>query len=489
MHNQSIQIIVPGIIVDFVKRGSLAGALQQLSSMVEAELKISIWNGHGATSSTNNQTTCRTLYYHRKPVGQFIHPTDMKDGPMENVISAMVSMLEHAIDRETSVTDLADEMIGSYEELNLLYKLLPSIATNVHPDTIGEVLVEETMRTLHCQRVSLLVLDKSKKHLTVLASRGLPANAKSLSIPVKGSVSGHALSLEDSLIINKVSEHPELAALSRGDYGSESFAVVRVVLKAQGEPVGVLTATDRHGRAEFTARDQSLLEGLAAMGASALLNCRLHSTINRQMVSTIRALASAIDAKDQYTHEHSARVAHLAVATARAMGMTDTESLREVELAGLLHDIGKIGISDKILSKEGRLTTEEFNLVKKHADIGARIVENVEGLEQVAKAVRHHHERYDGLGYPTGLSGDVIPLTSRMITVTDVFDCLTSNRPYRQAIGVEEAIAEIDRSKGTQLDPKVVDVFLKIIRVELAKGLPSPKQGDATPKPEPFPVG
>lgn len=471
MHNQTIHLLIPEIIYESAHRGTLASALESLASLAEAKMSVAIDKGDDALGQTKQATECRILFYHTKPVGRIFHAPVEKNSILDRAIGTMVFMLEHAIDRELSITSLADEMIGSYEELNMLYKLLPSMATGVHPGAIAEVLVEETMRTLQCQRVSLLVLNDSKTHLQVLASRGLPPKAQRLSIPVAGSVSGHALSADDSLIINKVSDHPELAAMSRGDYDSDAFAVVRVVLKAQGEPVGVLTATDRYGMAEFTARDQSLLEGLAAMGASALLNCRLHSTVNRQMVSTIRALASAIDAKDQYTHEHSARVAHLAVATARAIGIHDAELLREVELAGLLHDIGKIGISDKILSKEGRLTTEEFNIVKTHADIGARIVENVDGLERVAKAVRHHHERYDGLGYPSGLSGEQIPLTSRLITVTDVFDCLTSNRPYRSSIDVEQAISEINRSKDTQLDPKIVDAFLNIIRRELANGI------------------
>jgi len=358
-------------------------------------------------------------------------------------------------------------MIACYEELNMLYSLLPSIATRVHASDVAEVLVDETMRTLHCRRVSLLMIDETGKNLKVLAARGLPDHVRNTTIPLKGTISGRTIDSDNCLIVNDLTEHPDLAELSHGDYDSNAFAVIRVPLKAQGEAVGVLTVTDRIDADEFTARDRKLLEGLAAMGASALLNCRLHGTINRQMITTIQALASAIDAKDQYTHAHSARVAQLVVATARELGMNDAETCREVELAGLLHDIGKIGIPDAILTKAGRLTPEEFVTVQKHTEIGAGIVEHVQGLERVAEAVRHHHERYDGLGYPSGLARDAIPVTSRMIAIADVFDVLTSDRPYRKAVGVEEAMRELDRFKGTQFDPTIVEVFQSVIKREL----------------------
>jgi putative nucleotidyltransferase with HDIG domain len=187
------------------------------------------------------------------------------------------------------------------------------------------------------------------------------------------------------------------------------------------------------------------------------------------MITTIQALASAIDAKDQYTHAHSARVAQLVLATARELGITDPETCREVELAGLLHDIGKIGIPDAILTKAGRLTPEEFATVQRHTEIGAGIVRKVEGMERVAQAVRHHHERYDGLGYPLGLARDAIPVTSRMIAIADVFDVLTSDRPYRKAVGVEEAVLEINRFRGTQFDPAIVDAFQRVISRELER--------------------
>lgn len=470
MSASQLHIVSPDQISEAVQSGRLNEAILGIAELVGADLTTDDPTTTGAAETTARDGVDELpIEYKGKPVGRVLYGDETGAKSLQQAARAIASVLSHVVGREAAVGDLAEEMIACYEELNMLYSLLPSIATRVHAADVADVLVDETMRTLHCRRVSLLVIDEARKNLIVLAARGLPDHVRNTTIPLAGTISERAIDFDDCLIINDLAEHPEISELSRGDYASNAFAVIRVPLRAQGEAVGVLTVTDREGTAEFTARDRKLLEGLAAMGASALLNCRLHGTINRQMISTIQALASAIDAKDQYTHAHSARVAQLVVATARELGMTDAETCREVELAGLLHDIGKIGIPDAILSKAERLTPEEFVTVQKHTEIGAGIVEHVEGLERVGQAVRHHHERYDGLGYPSGLARDGIPVTSRMIAIADVFDVLTSNRPYRKAVGAEEALRELNRFKGTQFDPAIVDAFQRVIDRELVR--------------------
>ncbi len=181
-------------------------------------------------------------------------------------------------------------------------------------------------------------------------------------------------------------------------------------------------------------------------------------------MSTIRALALAVDAKDHYTHAHSDRVSRFCVAAARRMGITESDALRQIELAGVLHDIGKIAIPDAVLSKTTKLTSQEYNqLVKTHVRVGAQIVGNVSGLERVAAAILHHHERYDGGGYPDGLRGEAIPLTSRLVAVADTFDAMTSDRPYRKALSHQVAFAELKKCCGTQFDPDVVAAFVEAL--------------------------
>lgn len=450
-------------VADSLQFGRFRKGLTDLAGLAGADLAISDGNGGSTPLPASQDAVQVDIRYRGEAAGRVVYLQNGNTNSLSIAAATISSLVEHAIEREAAVGDLAKEMVTSFEELTMLYSLLPNIAAKEDTQEIGELLVAESARTLNCRRVSLLLLDEKKQNLTVLASRGLPEEAKHTTIPVSTSIAGQALLDDDFLIVNNVADRPDLAALSLGDYDTPSFSIVRVPLRAQGDALGVLTATERIGDTEFTARDHKLLAGLSAVGSSALMNCRLHATINRQMLSTIEALALAVDAKDPYTHEHSRRVSNLCVATARVLGMKDPNSCREVRLAGLLHDIGKIGVADHVLRKKGPLSPDEFALIKSHAVIGARIAARVEGLEHVSKAILHHHERYDGLGYPLGLTGETTPMMAKLITVADCFDSLTSDRPYRKARSREEAVAELKRSTGTQLDPNIVKAFLEVI--------------------------
>lgn len=378
---------------------------------------------------------------------------------------AIRHLIEHASSRETAVADLASQLCACYEELNVTYELLQSMASKVTEQEIGGALVARVAETLNCRRVSLLVLDEQQENLRVLASVGLPEEARNAVIPVKTSVAGKVLEEADPLLVEDICSRPDLAELSRGSYETGVFAVIRVPLRTQGHPVGVLAVTERNDSGDFTSHDCKLLEGLSAMGAASLMHCRLQRMVQEQMMSTIRALALAVDAKDHYTHAHSDRVSRFCVAAARRMGITETGLLREIELAGILHDVGKIAIPDAILSKPGKLTPEEHrHLIQTHVHVGAQIVAHVKGLENVAAAILHHHERYDGLGGPDGLRGDSIPLMSRLVAVADTFDAMTSDRPYRKALSLQVALDELARCSGTQFDPSVVAAFVAALR-------------------------
>jgi len=184
-------------------------------------------------------------------------------------------------------------------------------------------------------------------------------------------------------------------------------------------------------------------------------------------IQTIRALAEAIDAKDAYTRGHSERVAVYASRIAREMNLPK-ELIERVYFAGLLHDVGKIGIPDAIITKPDRLNEEEYEEIKRHPEIGAKILEPVEFLRSVVPCVRHHHEWYDGCqnGYPDRLAGDQIPLPSRVIVVADTVEAMTSDRPYRKALPIDAVVKEMHKYSGTQFDPVVVDAFLKLLEDE-----------------------
>ena len=462
-----LHLSAPAELDEYLRPGKVRQALAQLANLAGADLTVQSHRDLPVTDpeSTDNADTI-PIDYRGKELGRVSFALNDQADDVTRAADSMARLLEHMVDRERAVSDLADAMFTCYDELTMLYTLLPKMASKAYPREIAEVLVEETARTLNCRRVSLMVLDENGENIRVLASCGLPPEARNICIPILSSDVDRAASGDESLIGGDRGNCPDLAALSEGDYGAAAFEVMRVPLRARGETVGVLTATERLPSADFTARDRKLMDGLSAMGASALMNCRLHAAVTDQMLSTIQALASAVDAKDQYTHDHSGRVAELCVATALEMGVNDTTVLREMELAGLLHDIGKIGIPDSILTKNGPLTHEEFAIAKTHVNIGASIVEQVRGLERVAEAILHHHERYDGMGYPSGLAADAIPFASKLIAVSDVFDTLTSDRPYRKASTTEFAIGELRRSAETHLDPTIVNAFMSVIQNE-----------------------
>ncbi len=187
-----------------------------------------------------------------------------------------------------------------------------------------------------------------------------------------------------------------------------------------------------------------------------------YDTLEETYDQTLASLTSALDARDRETEGHSIRVSNLAVKLGEALKFS-SDQLKVLERGSLLHDIGKIGISDTILHKPGKLNDEEWKLMKLHPDIGAKIVEGIPFLEDTIPLIRHHQERWNGTGYPSGLKGEDIPILARLFSVIDAFDALTSNRPYRQKISTEEALIYLREQSGILFDPNIVDAFEKLI--------------------------
>lgn len=209
---------------------------------------------------------------------------------------------------------------------------------------------------------------------------------------------------------------------------------------------------------------KTLLSSLVSQTRIALTNSKLYSDMKENYIRTIKALAIAVDAKDTYTHGHSENVMNIAEEISREMNIEEkiTGIIRD---AGLLHDIGKIGIPGYILNKPGPLTYEEFNgIMKTHSTLGANIVKDVPFLRDLHKLILHHHEHYDGGGYPDGLKAEQIPIGARILHVADAFEAMTSNRPYRSSLGQKEAIRRLVEGSGKQFDPDVISAFLRIAR-------------------------
>ncbi len=187
-----------------------------------------------------------------------------------------------------------------------------------------------------------------------------------------------------------------------------------------------------------------------------------YSELEHLFTGLVKAMVNALDAKSPWTKGHSERVAKYSDLIARKMGF-DEDELKTLWLAGILHDIGKIGTFDTLLDKPGKLTDEEFAIIKKHPAQGATIVSSIKQLNDIVPIIRHHHESFDGRGYPDGLKGDEIPLQARILHVADSFDAMTSDRPYRLSPGKEFALSQFREFSGRQFDPQTVDAFLSVI--------------------------
>ncbi len=230
--------------------------------------------------------------------------------------------------------------------------------------------------------------------------------------------------------------------IARGRFGRE----VRVGARNE---LGDLAYSFNHMSRELASYDQE--------------NRRLIAALEQGYLDTIRSLAAAVDAKDPYTRGHAERVATLAVEIGRELGL-GREALQALEYAGILHDIGKIGIPDAILAKRATLTEEEMALVRAHPVVGAEIVAGVAFLKDALPAIRHHHERWDGTGYPSGLAGEAIPLVARIVNIVDTWDACTSHRPYQDAIPADVVAAILEGLKGAQTDPRVHEALLAVLR-------------------------
>jgi putative nucleotidyltransferase with HDIG domain len=256
---------------------------------------------------------------------------------------------------------------------------------------------------------------------------------------------------------------PEEIHCSR-EVSSESDRILSCwPLRIRGEPFGLLMAFHNEGCRLLPLDETRLFDFLIRKAALAIENMALYESLISNFYGILKSLVNALEAKDLYTGKHSERVTRYATEVARVLGCTGAE-IESVQTIGYLHDIGKIGIQDGILNKPGSLTPEEYEIVKKHPVIGESIVAEL-GLSPEERAIiRHHHERWDGRGYPDGLSGEKIPLLARIVSVADAFDAMTSKRAYRESMSLEESIIELLKNSGKQFDPTTLEAFLELIK-------------------------
>ncbi|MDP3939946.1 MAG: response regulator [Deltaproteobacteria bacterium] len=257
-------------------------------------------------------------------------------------------------------------------------------------------------------------------------------------------------------------------------------------IKVRGATKGLIFTGPKITSEEYNDYDLDMMMYVANSAGIGLENARMFKQLQITYVSTLRSLISIIEAKDTYTRGHTERVASYANAIAARLKLEE-EHRRRVMFGALLHDIGKVGVLENVLHTKGKLDEDEWKLLQEHPVVGARVVEKMEFLSGVAEIVKHHHESWDGRGYPDGIKGEAIPLGARIITVADSFDAMTTDRSYRKALSVDEAARRLEGAAGTQFDPRIVRVFVNYVRSKGSEMIVTePRSNEQLSTPSPF---
>jgi PAS domain S-box-containing protein/putative nucleotidyltransferase with HDIG domain len=392
------------------------------------------------------------------PVGRSVE----RDTALVRGIAGQVSVgLENAIIYRDSV-DKAIDLSRKMETIRVMHEIDRSILSTLDPRGIVETVVMMVSRLIACDRVTIGLVDHEKKGFYYAAGFGASAAKKGAFVPFEETSAAEVVKTgRPQYVADLAIEVAEgLLPLEKALLAEGYVCHLRVPLDVKGVCTGILSIGVKRPSA-FTPDDLSTIEKLAAQVGVALENSRLVQDVEDLFISTIRVLSNTIDAKSPWTNGHSERVTRTAVRMAREMGF-DEKGLRRLEIAGLLHDIGKIGTYETILDKPGRLTDEELAVIRRHPVKGAEILDPITQLRDVIPAIRHHHESYDGSGYPEGLKGADIPLMARILAVADAADAMGAERPYRKGRPIDEIVAELKRCRGTQFDPSAVDAFLRV---------------------------
>lgn len=342
--------------------------------------------------------------------------------------------------------------------LSPLSQINEDFLLNLDLNNLLNQIVHTAMHEAACDRVSLMLIEDRK--MRIRAAVGLPEDMINNWVGDLGEgIAGYAAITGEAVIINKGEEDPRFMHLLRD---TNIRSAVSLPLKVKGKVIGVLNITNFSRHDHFQRSEVQFLSLLANVAAVAIQNANLYNSLQTSYLHTIVSLANALEARDVYLSGHSTHVLNFSVKIARKMGLPD-EEIEAIRNASILHDIGKIGVRDAILLKPGCLDDSEWAILRTHPEMGSKIIAPVRHLALCVPLILHHHERWDGTGYPSGLAGTEIPLGARIIAVADTYDAMTSDRPYRGSFTNEQALIEIKCMAGSQFDPEVTSAFLAVM--------------------------
>jgi HD-GYP domain-containing protein (c-di-GMP phosphodiesterase class II) len=344
-------------------------------------------------------------------------------------------------------------------DLATIYRVGNMISAEMDTGTLYERVLDAIFQVVNADRAFLILQNESTGQLETLAKRQSPEMTNDSAMASFSTTIVKECFSERTSILQADALEDEQFGQAESVIFQHIHSVLCVPVESTAKVIGVIYA-DNVGQAETFARhDLELLTAVGKQAGVAIQRASLAEQLRKLLYGSVGALVATIEAKDEYTRGHSDRVTAFAMQIGRAMDLNQ-EELATLELAGFLHDVGKIGVPESILGKPGPLTAEEFEIVKQHPSLGYSIVSNIEGAGDIAEVVRHHHERWDGGGYPDGRKENEASKLARILSVADAYDAMTSKRPYRDALELAHVAEEIRSGSGGQFDPDVVKVFL-----------------------------
>ena len=353
-----------------------------------------------------------------------------------------------------------------YNAEKMLQRLSQTTASLLDIKKITSTIMSEITKTIHIEHGAILIKNAESGDFQVIAEDGenkhFPAGFRA-DHPIVTWLSTH----NQPLLNRDLSFTPSFKSMWKEEKEELKRFDPQLILplNVKENLIGIIILGNKLSSQPYTQDEELIFSTLANQTAVAIENARLYDELKGSFIQSVIALANAIDIRDTYTNRHSQQIADLAAKTAHALGCSPEET-NEIYLGGLLHDIGKIGIPDTILQKTTKLEEDEWKIVHTHPNLGAALISPIKRLAGVSPMIENSHERYDGLGYPHGIKGEDIPLGARIISVVDSYSAMQDKRPYKEPYSHAKVIDELKRNSGKMYDPRVVDVFLKIIQAE-----------------------
>jgi len=441
--------------------GSCHALLQDLARALQAPLAIRDRDGRVVFATAGRATSERVavtapIRNEESVLGELVAYGEA--ARLQPLVTSLAAELGPRLAQERVLDAMTDRLAQAYDEINLLYRFGRVLRPDESFPASAEKLLSETAELLERR---LLVFCQADSSITA-------AGAELEMTPDLRWLTGSRSAL-DGVHADFSRQLREAGPRGANRFGGRIVSpdgpidYVVAPVRARDQVIGYVGAFRAVTDEPFETGELRLLECLAQELSNTATTRDLLRELREMLFSTVRGLVAAIDAKDEYTRGHSERVFHVSVKIGEALGLSH-EELQILSWAALLHDVGKIAIQRSILNKPARLTDDEYRTIQSHPVRGCKVLEPIPQLRNVLPTIRHHHERYDGRGYPDGLAGEAIPRLARIIAVADAYDAITSTRAYREARTTEYAREQIETGAGSQFDPEVARVFLELMR-------------------------